>query len=240
MTGSMIIGVMQPYFFPYMGYFQLIAASDVFVFHDDAQYIKGGWINRNRIRKDGKLVWITFPVLSATHDLPINERYYAGDPQTRHRLLRRIEAAYRSAPRFAEIYPLIEEIMGFGDADVAAFNAHLIRRVAAHLGIRAAFVASSELDKDNSLTGADRVIEICRRLGATRYINPAGGKELYRAAHFSHAGIELAFLAPSVLGAAGSGPAAPQPLSIIDTLMGRSEAQIAADLQDYRIIEAVP
>ncbi len=230
----MIIGIMQPYFFPYIGYFQLIAASDVFVFHDDVQYIKAGWINRNRILKDGKPVWITFPVLSAAHDLPINARYYAGDPQTRHRLLRRIEAAYRSAPCIAEIYPLIEEIMGFGEANVAAFNAHLIRRLAASMRIRTAFISSSELDKDNSLTGADRVIEICRRLGATRYINPVGGKELYRADRFARDGIELAFLAPGVL----SGPAPTTPLSIIDSLMRKREATIDTDLQEYRIIEA--
>ncbi|MGC2412140.1 MAG: WbqC family protein [Stellaceae bacterium] len=225
---------MQPYFFPYIGYFQLIAASDVFVFHDDVQYIKGGWINRNRILKDGKPVWITFPVLSAAHDLPIDKRYYAGDPQTRHRLLRRVEAAYRAAPHFAEIYPLIQEVMDFGNANVAAFNAHLIRRVAAHLRIRTAFVSSSELDKDNSLTGANRVIEICRRLGATRYINPIGGKELYGADRFSGAGIELGFLSPGVL----SGPAPPTPLSIIDSLMRKGEGMIATDLQEYRIIEA--
>jgi hypothetical protein len=232
----MIIGVMQPYFFPYIGHFQLIAASDVFVFHDDVQYIKAGWINRNRIRKDGKPVWITFPVLSAAHDLAINERYYSGSPQTRGRLLRRIEAAYRSAPHFAEIYPLIEDIMGFGEANVATFNAHLIRRVAAYLRLPTTFLSSSELAKDNSLTGADRVIEICRRLGATRYINPVGGRELYPADRFSREGIKLAFLAPGVL----SGPAPPIPLSIIDSLMRKGEGMIGTDLQEYRIIEAAP
>ena len=96
----MIVGIMQPYFFPYIGYFQLITRSDVFVFHDDVQYIKGGWINRNRIINDGKLCWVTFPVLRAAHDRPINDRYYSSDAKTRNRLLRLIAAAYRTAPVF--------------------------------------------------------------------------------------------------------------------------------------------
>jgi hypothetical protein len=231
----MIVGVMQPYFFPYIGYFQLIAASDVFVFHDDVQFIKGGWISRNRILKDGQPVWITFPVRSAAHDLPINERYYASSRQTRGRLLRRIEAAYRAAPHFADIYPLVEEIMGFGDANVAAFNAHLIRRVGAYLRLRTEFLSSSALAKDNSLTGADRVIEICRRLGATRYINPIGGKSLYRADRFSGEGIELGFLAPGVLGDDSSRPSLPSPLSIIDSLMRTGGAALGEALGDFRI-----
>src|SRR6185437_10468430 len=128
----MIIGIMQPYFFPYIGYFQLIAHCDVFVLHDDVQYIKGGWINRNRILVNHRAVWITFPVLRAAHHCNIRDRYYSSDPEDRNRLLRRIAGAYRTSPCFGQVYPLIEEIMAFRNTNVAAFNTNLIQCVAAH------------------------------------------------------------------------------------------------------------
>jgi WbqC-like protein family len=228
----MIIGIMQPYFFPYIGYFQLIAHSDVFVFHDDVQYIKAGWINRNRILNNRRACWITFPVLRAAHDRPIKDRFYISDAETRNRLLHRIAAAYRTAPRFLEINPLVEEIMGFADSNVAAFNIHLIQRVAAHLKIRTPFVLSSKLDKNNSLAGQDRVIEICRCLGATHYVNLIGGRKLYHRDCFSRAGLELGFLEPAVLGGANSAT----PLSIIDDLMHKCEKVLSGALKDYRVI----
>jgi len=232
----MIVGIMQPYFFPYIGYFQLIKACDVFVLHDEVQYIKGGWINRNRILKDGKTGWITFPVLRAVHERAINERYYKSDAGTRNRLLRRIEAVYRVAPRFSKIYPLIEEIMSFSDSNVAAFNVQLIDQVAAHLNIRTPLLLSSNLSKNNSLAGQDRVVDICRRLGATRYINLIGGRNLYSPDRFSCEGIDLSFLEPAVLGLTRSGAGSSTPLSIIDDLMNTDGASLPQLLKEYRVI----
>jgi hypothetical protein len=231
----MIVGIMQPYFFPYIGYFQLIAHCDVFVFHDDVQYIKGGWINRNRIVKDRNACWITIPVLRAAHERPIKDRYYKSDPETRNRLLRRIAAAYRTAPCFGEIYPLLEEIMGFAYTNVATFNIHLIRRVSAHLKIGTPFVLSSKLAKSNNLAGEDRVIEICRCLGATHYVNPIGGRRLYHRDRFSRVGLELGFLEPAVLGGADPAGSTP-PLSIIDDLMHKGEEALACALKEYRVV----
>jgi hypothetical protein len=231
----MIVGIMQPYFFPYIGYFQLIAHSDLFVFHDDVQYIKAGWINRNRIVNDRRACWITLPVLRAAHDRPIKDRYYVSNSAPRNRLLRRIAASYRTAPFFGDIYPLVEEIMGFADANVATFNIHLIRRVAAHLKIRTPFLLSSKLEKNNSLAGQERVIEICRRLGATQYVNLIGGRKLYHRDRFSREGLELGFLKPAVLGGADHADSA-LPLSIIDDLMHKDENVQASALRDYRII----
>jgi WbqC-like protein family len=230
----MITGIMQPYFFPYIGYFQLIAHCDIFVLHDDVQYIKGGWINRNRILMNHRAVWITFPVLRAAHQLPIHDRYYSSDPEDRNRLLRRIGAAYRTAPSFDQIYPLIEEIMGFGNTNVAAFNSNLIQRMAAHLKLRTPFVLSSKLPKDDSLTGEDRVIEICRCLGGTHYVNPIRGRGLYRRDAFSRVGIELKFLESAGLGLAEPGDPSLR-LSIIDDLMHRGEGALADALKAYRL-----
>jgi WbqC-like protein family len=229
-----IIGIMQPYFFPYIGYFQLIAHSDVFVFHDDVQYIKGGWINRNRIINDRRACWITLPVLKAPHDRPIKDRYYTADSEVRNHLLRRIAAVYRTAPCFNEIYPLVEEIMSFSDTNVATLNIELIRRIAVHLKINTPFVLSSKLVKNNSLAGQERVIEICRLLGATHYVNLIGGRELYRRDDFLRKGLELGFLKPAVLSAEPNDSAVP--LSILDDLMHKEERVLANALKDYRIV----
>jgi WbqC-like protein family len=232
----MIVGLMQPYFFPYIGYFQLIAATDVFVFHDDVQYPKGGWINRNYILNHGRRYRITFPVLKAAHDRRINERFYEPGETSRARLLRQIEGAYRQAPRFRQVYPLLVEIINFDENNVSSFNINLIRKISEYLRIRTNFMISSELFKDDSLTGQDRVVEICRRLGATRYVNPIGGRNLYAAGNFRSKNIELDFLEPEVLNAAHA--LAGLPLSIIDSLMCASDEAMAAELKGYRIVAA--
>ena len=230
----MVVGIMQPYFFPYMGYFQLILHSDVFVFHDDVQYIKGGWVNRNRILSDNRLSWITFPVCKASHDRPINERRYVADERTRNRLLRRIAAAYRSAPFFKETYPLVQEIMSFADTNVATFNVHLASRIAAHLNICTPILLSSTLPTSSKLTGQERVIEICRCLSATHYVNASGGRKLYARGQFSRAGIELGFLEAVAFG--DTKPrASTAPLSILHDLMTKETKTLMNDLRAYRI-----
>ena len=143
------------------------------------------------------------------------------------RLLRRIEAAYRKAPRFAEVFALIRGIMEFGDANVAAFNAHSVQSVAAHLGLLPCFLLSSALQKDNRLAGQERVIEICRCIGATRYVNPVGGVQLNRQERFTQDRIALDFLEPVL----------PLPLlSIIDVLMKYEPAAIAVMLRQCRLL----
>jgi hypothetical protein len=228
------VAIMQPYFFPYLGYFQLAAKSDIFVFHDDAQYIKGGWVNRNRIARDGKESWLTLPVLRGAHDLAINERRYQLTPRVVDRLLRRIGAAYADAPRFEQTRALVGEILNCGDANVATFNARLVQRVAGQLGIRASFVFSSQLGKDNRLTGQERVIDICRRLGATDYVNPIGGTRLYQAERFSREGIDLSFLESTVASCRPSEDPPIAPLSIIDALMFNGDDVMAALLKQCR------
>src|SRR5882724_10468265 len=96
---QMKLGIMQPYIFPYIGYFQLIAAVDHFVIHDDVQWIKSGWINRNRILANNQPGYITLPVRSGSSFLNINEREYVPEIENhKKRILRQIEGAYRKAP----------------------------------------------------------------------------------------------------------------------------------------------
>jgi hypothetical protein len=210
---------MQPYLFPYLGYFQLMATSDVFVSHDDVQYIKGGWINRNRILRNGVAEWITLPVVHAPHDRPINERQYSALPRSRAKLLRQLNAEYRKAAHFAPTMELVESALSIDEPNVARLNGHVLKEIAAAIGIRTPILESSQLDFDHALKGADRVAAICRSVGATVYLNPVGGTNLYSSTFFAARQLELRFLNPQAIpypqGREGFVPW----LSIIDALM---------------------
>ena len=231
---------MQPYFFPYIGYFQLIAQVDHFIFHDDAQYIKGGWVNRNRILSDETPLLLTLPVLRGAHEHTIQQRAYDLNPRNVGRISRRIEAYYRKAPRFSEILPLLQDILSFGDPNVAAFNANLIGRLAGFLGIGTRLLRASEMTKEDRLRGEARVIDLCVRVGATVYLNPIGGLSLYRAEAFAAAGIELQFLESNVRPYRQFGGTPVPSLSIIDVLMFNSNQTIAAMLKECQIIRSAP
>ena len=233
----MRVAIMQPYFFPYIGYFQLMAACDVFLVFDDAQYIDGGWVNRNRMLVNGTAQWMTVPVAAASHELPILEREYLLRDRLALRLPARIAGAYRSAPFFAQTMPLVEDVLAFPQPGVAAFNTNLLRRVATHLGIETPIRQTSELDKDNSLVGGQRrVIDICSRLGATTYINSIGGRELYSADAFAERAIELRFLSCEVQPYQQFGAPHVPSLSIIDVLMFNDLPAVRGMLEQYTLL----
>jgi hypothetical protein len=231
----MIVSIMQPYFFPYIGYFQLVAQSDVFVFYDDVQYIKSGWINRNRIVDRKGEVWITLPVGAASHALSILERSYLAEKESSCRVLRKIENAYGRTLNFRRAFPLIREILQFDDLNVAAFNINLLESIARQLGLRARFVRSSELPIPKGLSGQSRVIAICQLLGATKYVNPIGGAGLYDAQGFAKNGILLRFLRTAVEPNSGSFSY----VSIINDLMTKTDATIKQQLQAFHIVSDV-
>lgn len=234
----MKVAIMQPYFFPYIGYFQLMAACDLFVAFDDAQYISRGWVNRNRILVKSSADWLTLPVVYAGHRAPINQRQYLLEHGAQpRRLLRRLAGAYGNAPHFDRTMQLVEEILAFPDANVASFNLNLLARVAAALRLPVRLVRSSDIAKEGGLKGRDIVAEICRRTGATHYINPIGGVALYDEGFFRARGLELSFLqaAPSPYSQFGSGHV--PWLSIIDVMMFNDVAAIARMLGQYHLVK---
>lgn len=232
----MKIAIMQPYFFPYIGYFQLIATSDVFVLHDDVQYVMGGWVNRNRILLNGEDRLITFPVQKGAFDLPINARNYVGGNQGLRHIVNQVRQAYAKAPGYRQVFPLIEDLLMFADRNVARFNENLIRRVCDFIGVKTRIVISSSLDKDDSLSGQERVLDICRRAGATDYTNPIGGVKLYHQEMFQSAGINLHFLAAQNERYRQHDEMWVPFLSIIDVLMFNSVEEVRRLLGTYRLL----
>jgi hypothetical protein len=230
-----IVAIMQPYFFPYIGYFQLMQAVDTFVFFDDVQYIDRGWVNRNKIRSGKTSTWLTMPVHRKHRDLAINQRDYVLDPEVIGRTINRIKACYLRAPAYASSEGIIDSLLHFGSSNVSEFNCNALTRLSAELGIKVEFVLSSNIKKSPNLKAEGKIIDICRRIGATHYVNPAGGMKLYARENFTDAGIRLSFLHTRI----EPEPLDPKPehLSIIDSLMHHDVTGVAAMLPSFNLVD---
>lgn len=186
----MRIAVMQPYFFPYLGYFQLMQAVDTFVFYDDVNYIRRGYINRNRILGSAGEQRITLELIGASQNKLIKEITVGGN---RAKLVKTLQMLYGKAPQAAHIMPLMKACLENTEDNLASFLITSLRLVAKELGLKPTFVLSSEIKKNSDLRGQDKILAICSALGATSYINPAGGRDLYDHAAFDTAEIDLQF-----------------------------------------------
>lgn len=234
----MRLGIMQPYFFPYLAYWQLMNAVDLYIVYDDVNYIKGGWINRNSILLQGKSHPINLILQGASPNKLINEVKVDSKDVVRSKLLRTIEQAYAKAPFAADVMPLLEKVIRHEADGLAEYLLHSFKTVNKYLGIETELRLSSELEKDNSLKAHDKVIDICRRLGATEYYNAIGGVELYEPyrAQFSAVGTELKFLKMKPLEYVQFHNDFVPNLSIIDVMMFNSVDKIKSLLNEYELL----
>lgn len=194
----MKLAIMQPYFFPYIGYFQLIQAVDAFVVYDNIQFTKKGWINRNRILANGRDEYISLPLQSDSDYLDIRDRKLAqGFDQEREKMLRRIRESYRKAPQFSSVFPLIESILNNPETNLFGFLYQSIQSVCRFLDLDTPFIVSSVLPIDHQLRSQEKVIAICRSQNAGEYINTIGGMALYDKEAFAVQGIDLKFIRPN-------------------------------------------
>jgi hypothetical protein len=188
------VGMMQPYLFPYLGYFQLITAVDIFVLGDDLQYAKESWINRNRILIEGTDKLITFPLKKGNHNLKINERLLCDDfLKVGDKMLRIIYNSYSKAPYFKNVFPLLEEIIKFPDNNLAIYAENSIRKICGYLSITTPIMRASDLCIENVVDKQDRIIKTAKKLNARICINLIGGSSLYDPAYFKLQGLELKF-----------------------------------------------
>lgn len=234
---NMKIGIMQPYLFPYIGYFQLISACDKFVVHDDVQYIQQGWINRNYIIVHNRNYFFVFSVKHDDYSKNINERFYtnAFDVEAK-KLLRNIDQSYSKAPHFADVRALLADVLGTPERNVSKLNTLSISKTCQYLGINTERLVSSEMEFEKSLAAEKRVIAINKKLGSTHYINPIGGLELYSKERFQESGIELSFLKPRLSPYQQSTAEFIPGLSIIDVMMNCSAESISEMLRDYELV----
>lgn len=229
----MNIAIMQPYLFPYIGYFQLMNAVDEFIVYDNIQFTKKGWINRNRILVNGADAYITLPLKKDSDYLDIKDRYLSDDWNSESKkMLNRITESYRKAPYFESVFPLIEKSLLFGDKQLFNFIFNSLNLTKDFLEIKTSFVISSTIPIDHNLKSTEKVIALCKHQNATTYINPIGGVELYSKEEFKNKGLELKFIkANNIIYPQFKNEFIPY-LSIIDIMMFNSKEDIKNHLNN--------
>lgn len=192
----MIIAGNQPYFIPYLGFWQLVNAADLFLIGDDYNFIKRGWIQRNRILVNGQPHFLGLEVKHITSFRKINETEFV-DLDVGQKL-NTVYRAYRRAPQFDAGYDLMEKILGNPERNVADFLFQSIKDVCQFLGIGVKFIRSSEIPGNDSFKREYRIYDFCHRLGGDTYLNAVGGQDLYHFDDFEKHGVTLKFIHPNL------------------------------------------
>lgn len=220
----MKIAIMQPYFCPYLGYFQLVNAVDKFVFYDDVAYIKGGWINRNKITSNGKEFLFTIPLVAASSYKLIKDTEVNWQVKDMDKLMKNIASSYRKATNYAAVMQVLEQIISDEPATIGLLAGRSVEAFSDYLGLQTKFSYSSEGNYTKTDNRVENLINIIKAEQGDEYINPIGGMELYSKAEFSQYDVSLFFLKgkPS--------------LSIIDVCMHCSVSSIRSQLHQYELI----
>ena len=233
----MKLAIMQPYFFPYIGYFQLINAVDEFVIYDNIEFSKKGWINRNRILVNGKNSYITLPLTKDSDYLDVRDRYLAEIWSfEKNKTLNRIIESYRKSPNFDFVYPIIENCIMFEEYNLFKFVLNSLNLIKEYLEIRTSFLIASTIPIDHELKAEKKVIDICKARKANMYLNPIGGIHLYRKDNFKDEGIDLHFLKTNDIRYKQFNNDFVPFLSIIDAMMFNSKEKIQKMLNNYELI----
>ncbi len=229
----MNLAIMQPYFLPYIGYFQLIAAVNKFVIYDTVKYTKKGWINRNRMLLNGQPETFSLPLTKDSDTLDVVDRYISRDFDGR-KILGKFESAYRKAPEFHRALPLLCKIFEFEERNLFRFIQHSINCCCEYMNIQTPILASSIVEGDTHKKGVERVLDICAKTAATCYINPIGGVDLYQPSLFRARGIDLRFLQSRSTPYQQFGERFQPNLSIVDVMMFNPVEQLSTLLAaDY-------
>ena len=229
----MTVAVMQPYFFPYIGYWQLLSAVDTFVIFDDVNFIKKGYINRNSILLNNASYLFTLELVGASQNKLINEIDIGNNQK---KILKTIETAYKKAPYFETVFLLIEDILNQNEKNLAKYIGYSLQKISNYLDIDTQLIYSSDLEKNNELKAQEKILEICKKLNATHYINAIGGQGLYDKAVFEAEGIQLNFLKTELQEYQQFKNEFVPYLSIIDILMFNSQAEIKQMLCAYESV----
>jgi hypothetical protein len=190
----MTLAIMQPYFFPYLGYFKLIQQSQTFVYLDDVNYIKQGWVHRNRILVNKQPLWISLSLTNASQNRKINEIDIFFEDKIREKILKTIQMNYKKAPFFDETFDLVQRLISYEDKNLANFLIYSTTEIAKSLKMETLFRRASELMDTSTLRAQEKILAICKQFDTKDYINAPGGRELYDEKFFTEQGIRLSFV----------------------------------------------
>jgi hypothetical protein len=230
----MKLAIMQPYFFPYIGYYQLVAAVDVFVIYDNIKYTKKGWINRNRFLRNGKEVTFSLPLKKGSDSLNIVERKLSDD-FNRTKLLNQFKGAYSCAPYFAQTFSLLERIIYYEDNNLFRYIHYSLMEICSYLEINTEIRVSSGIGIDHNLKSQDKVIALCQAMCADTYVNAIGGVALYSRSYFKKYDIDLKFINARQLKYSQFDTEFMPWLSIIDMLMFNSQDEVCNLVSKYNL-----
>lgn len=233
----MKIAIMQPYIFPYIGYFQLIKSVQTFIFYDDVNFIKHGWINRNKILINGEESLITFPCRKISQNKEIRDIEVDLSDKQYKKILKTISYAYIKAPNFKIIYPLVQDCLHSNSKTISELAMFSIQQICEVINIKTKFELSSLKHANTKHLGkADRLVEITKREKATKYINAIGGQDLYTKEYFKTNKIDLQFLKPKEYEYKQFDNDFVSNLSIIDVLMFNSVEDVREMISNYELL----
>ena len=234
----MRLAIMQPYLFPYLGYYQLLDQSEVFVIYDDVQYTRRGWINRNRLWVNDGEYTFTLPVKKAQRDTPIHAIELCNYSDWRSQFLKTLQMAYGKADYFSWTYDIIKKILNEERNFLIDLLCYSIEIIKDALGINTPILPSSRIFQNEHLDGVDRIVDICKRLHACEYLNLPGGRVLYDPDVFDSSDIELEFLLPETFLMLGPKLDHEANLSIIDLMMWQGRAGVRQMMRRYSLVKA--
>lgn len=235
----MTLAIMQPYLFPYIGYFQLINAVDKYVIYDDVSFIKGGWINRNNLLVNNKSCLFTVPLEKPSSFININQtninlKLYE---LWRNKFLKTVEQSYKKAPNYSKVVELLSVILDHkGVQTISILALKSIISICNYLEMETKIIPSSEVFNNNHLNGQNRVLDICKQLEAKTYINPNGGASLYSKKDFKANSINLCFIKTKNIHYKQFTEEFTPWLSIIDILMFNSILETKELLKQYELL----
>lgn len=230
----MKVAIHQPYYVPYIGYWQLIHSVDTFAIADNYNYIKGGWINRNRILENNNIRYYNIEVEHVSQNRFISDHHLK--PINKQIKLDQLRGFYSKAPNKKEGLELMENILSSDESNLADFLYRSIRIICDYLDIKTKIIRTSDFEQDSSLKFADRIYDYCRQMGADEYHNLVGGMELYSFEEFKEHGIKLAFVESIPHEYPQNSEEFIFGLSIIDVIMNNSVQDIQNMMESYRLI----
>jgi hypothetical protein len=224
---------MQPYLFPYLGYFQLINAVDTFLLYSYVQHIKRGWINRNYILINGSAHLFTFSIDNPSVSRTIKQTYYAGSlKEELIKFVRKLNLSYRRAPFYDETMRVINKISSYEEHNVSEYNCYSIQQLCTHLNIKSNVIEQPSVE-DDTTDKFSRILSICNAHNSNDYVNAIGGKEIYNKEQFERNGLSLRFLRSKIDEYKQFGDTFVPNLSIIDVLMFNGAVGTKRLLSDY-------
>lgn len=231
----MILACNQPYFIPYIGYWQLINCADLFIIDDDYNYIKKGWVNRNRILNNGTFNYLTLPIDHASDSVTIDKTFLADIDKDK--ILRKIDCLYHKAPNFSEAFGILNQILSYPEKNLSLFLANSIQIICDYLDIKTKIIFSSSLTGNSQYKCEYRIYDQCARVGADTYINAIGGTALYDFEEFRKHDITLKFIKSNDIVYKQFNHDFVPNLSILDVIMFNTREEAKQLLHEYTLLD---